>query len=124
MTVRPRNRVIRFAFSLLPLLVLTACKDSGLPGRNTPVEEAMNAEWRYPLYSVADPLTDPFTAAVSLDGERWVSDGTPIFAPQRLLQPVGTAMDREFFALTTDRRPFSRLYHGVPGGKVRSMVRL
>lgn len=92
---------------------MAACKDSGLPGRNTPIDEAMRAEWRYPLYQPADAAAGP----IQLDGQRWVASQAAVEIPPHLLRPVATSEQGQLHALIWDQQPYTRLYLAAPGGE-------
>lgn len=112
MAVFPGKRT-QITAVILAAAAMAACKDSGLPGRNTPIDEALNAEWRYPLYQSADAAA----GALQLDGQRWVPSQTTVAIPQRLLRPVATSARGQLHALTWDQQPYTRLYLAAPGGE-------
>jgi hypothetical protein len=90
--------------ALLALVAASGCKDSGLPGRNTPQAEAEQAAWSYPAYEAGK------TPAVHVGGEDWLVAGPPIRIPAALLVSAGQDGDREVFALAADPAPYTRLY--------------
>jgi hypothetical protein len=96
----------------LALLGLAAagCKDSGLPGRNTPVAEAERTAASYIVYENAA------APAVTLGDQRWMAAGPPIRIPARMLVPVGRDAARDVYALASDPEPYTRLYVKSAGG--------
>lgn len=90
--------------ALAALVAVSGCKDSGLPGRNTPLAEAEQMAWSYPAYETGT------THAVRVGEDEWMVAGPALRIPARLLVPVGHDGDREVFALATDPEPYSRLY--------------
>lgn len=89
---------------LAGLVMMAGCKDSGLPGRNTPVAEAEQTAWSYPAYEAAG------TNAVRIAEQDWMVAGPPIRIPADLLVAVGQDGGHEVFALATDPAPYTRLY--------------
>jgi len=87
------------------LLALTACRDSGLPGKNLPLEEARTKPFRYSVYDATADLP-----AAEVDGRTWRAAGPAESIPASLLTPVEAGAGHEMFALTTDPPPRARLY--------------
>lgn len=108
---------------LLPVAVLIGCEDVGLPGRNTPLEEATTAAWRYEVYDVGvtppgtseamvhytSPAADPGAQAAEM-GQHYLPSAETIEIPEHLLQPVAGMGGAQLFALATDDPPYHRLY--------------
>jgi len=94
------------AIVAVALLAGTAagCKDSGLPGRNTPLAVADTAGWTYPAYDMGT------THAVRVWEHDWMVAAPAIRIPDDRLVEVAKDGDREVFALVTDTEPYSRLY--------------
>lgn len=111
-----RTRVIAIT---LAAVGLAACKDSGLPGRNTPIAEAAAAEWRYPLYQPVDAA-----ATFELDGQRWIPRHTTLVIPQHMLRPVAATGRGQVHALVWDRQPYTRLFLAAPGGEWTPVERI
>jgi hypothetical protein len=84
------------------VLLAIGCVDSGLPGKNLPLEEARTRPFRYEVYEAR--AVEP----VRIEDREWVAAGAPMQIPPRLLTPV--TPDGNVFALTTDASPRSRLY--------------
>jgi hypothetical protein len=90
---------------MLVLVALTGCRDSGLPDRNLPLQEAEQRQWRYPLY--ASGVT---SSTIRHDGADWAIAGAPVVAPARMFAAVGGEGGRTVHALTNDSPPYDRLY--------------
>jgi hypothetical protein len=88
------------------MLAATAagCKDSGLPGRNTPLAVADTIGWTYPAYDMGT------THAIHVWEHDWMIAAPAIRIPDDLLVAVARDGAREVFALVTDTEPYSRLY--------------
>jgi len=88
------------------LLAATAagCKDSGLPGRNTPLAVADTAGWTYPAYDMGA------THAIRVWDHDWMVAAPALRIPADLLVEVARDRGRDIFALVTDTEPYSRLY--------------
>jgi hypothetical protein len=100
---------------LVPLL-LAACKDSGLPGRNTPSSQAALQQSRYPVYEAGAATGGAGAGGFVLGGQTWVRAGTRETIPLRLLKPVGNAQGAEIYALSWDGAPYTRLYMRAEDG--------
>lgn len=110
------------AVALLAVLS-SGCVDSGLPGKNLPLDVARFREWSYPLYQEAvQPSGLP--DLVSFDQGTWALQAAPFVeaglesALQRnpqLLRPVSGG-EAQFLALSWDRPPFDRLFLRAPSG--------
>jgi hypothetical protein len=126
MTASARRAFARLVPAGACALVLwagTGCRDSGLPGRNTRVEDAMRQTGGYPVYEAAAPGVDPSAAAFVMGGVRWQTTGPPETVPQRLLRPVASTSGIQLYALTWDEPPYSRLYAAGPEGELRLLAR-
>lgn len=110
------------AVALLAVLS-SGCVDSGLPGKNLPLDVARFREWSYPLYQEAvQPSGLP--DLVSFDQGTWALQAAPFAeaglesALQRnpqLLRPVSGG-EAQFLALSWDQPPFDRLFLRAPSG--------
>jgi hypothetical protein len=80
------------------------CKDSGLPGRNTPLAVADTMSWTYPAYEMGS------THAVRVWDHDWMVAAPAIRIPADLLVEVARDGEREVYALVSDTEPYSRLY--------------
>lgn len=107
----------------LALLLLAGCKDSGLPHRNTPADQARTLGWRYTLYEQADPLSDRAAAIFNTGGERWITSGAQETIPATLLRPVATTQGIPLYALVWDQPPYTRLYVAGQSGRWRPLGR-
>jgi hypothetical protein len=98
---------------------LAACRDSGLPGTNTPRQQARQREFRYPAYQRSAENTP-----IAVAGQYWMA-GPPIESiPDRLLSPVGAAGAQTLYALRGRQTPYSRLYAPAGEGRWRPYVPL
>lgn len=107
------------------LLAVTGsgCVDSGLPGKNLPLDVARHREWSYPLYQEAvQPSGLP--DLVSFDGSTWALQAAPfaeagiesaLTRDPQLLRAVSTG-SASFQALRWDEPPYDRLYLQAPSG--------
>ncbi|HEU5209557.1 MAG TPA: hypothetical protein VFU06_09110 [Longimicrobiales bacterium] len=110
------------AVALLAVLS-SGCVDSGLPGKNLPLDVARFREWSYPLYQEAvQPSGLP--DLVSFDQGTWALQAATLAeaglesALQRnpqLLRPVSGG-EAQFLALSWDQPPFDRLFLRAPSG--------
>jgi hypothetical protein len=123
MMARPARPQPGFATLAFALLLLGGCRDSGLPNRNLPLEEAMNRQWRYPVYEAATPTTDPDARVFALDGRSWMTTGERQAIPQNMLKAAGNAEGTQVFALVWDESPFTRLYILGQDGQYRPLAR-
>jgi hypothetical protein len=89
---------------------LTACKDSGLPDRNLPLEEARNRVFPFPAY---EPLAS--NPPVAAGGRHWVRSAAAETIPANRLEPVASAGGTQLYAVRGSRAPYSRLY--APAGQ-------
>jgi hypothetical protein len=116
---RARRAALRVAVVALFGISHPACRDSGLPGKNLPYEQARHREFRYPAYEPADSATP-----IALAGRYWVGALPVESIPDRLLVPVGSAGGQTLFAPRGRQSPYSRLYARVSEGRWRPYVRL
>jgi hypothetical protein len=84
---------------------LGGCVDSGLPGKNLPLEEARVKPFRYSVYDATGNLP-----AAEVNGQTWRAVGPPEPVAAALLVPVVATGAHDVFALATDRLPYDRLY--------------
>lgn len=116
---RARRAALRVVVAALFGASHAACRDSGLPGRNTPREQARQREFRYPAYQ---PTADH--TPISVAGRLWIG-ALPIESiPDRLLVPVGSAGGQTLYAPRGRQSPYSRLYARAGDGRWRPYVLL
>ena len=84
-------------------LAAAGCRDSGLPDRNLPLDQA---EQRALPYSLHEPAP---AGGIRYDGAEWVVAGRPMQISASLLVPVEVE-GGEAWALATDAPPRDRLY--------------
>jgi hypothetical protein len=94
--------------ALAAVVGLTACRDSGLPDRNLPFQEARNRQFAYPAYQ---PLAN--NAPVAAAGRHWIRSAAVEQIPAGKLVPVATADGVQLYAVRGARAPYSRLYAPV-----------
>lgn len=94
-------------------LLLGACKDSGLPGKNTPLAAQENSEWRYPVYE----KTPAEKKVMELAGHTWQITGATEAVPANLLHAVGTVNGTQLFSLKWDEAPYDHLYAAPVNGR-------
>lgn len=116
-------------FATVAIVGLGACKDSGLPDRNLPIDEAQH---RAPdalveaVHAESRPAADAaHGAGVMTDGTRPITIGDQIFAASGRPMPmdaagltqVGSVGGMGFFAGRDDTAPYDQLYmaHGESG---------
>lgn len=105
--------------ALACVAVLTACKDSGLPDRNLPFQEARNRQFAYPAYQ---PLAN--AAPVAAAGRHWLPSAAVEQIPSNVLVPVATVDGRQLYAVRGAQAPFSRLYAPAGPGRWTPYLRL
>jgi hypothetical protein len=109
----------------LPLLALAcaaglaACRDSGLPDRNLPYDEARTRQYGFTAYQ---PTAG--NAPVALAGRHWIRSLPVETIPDRLLEPVGMADGTQLHAVRGSRAPYSRLYARVGPDRWAPYLRL
>ncbi|MEO5511528.1 MAG: hypothetical protein ABIV28_06310 [Longimicrobiales bacterium] len=113
MTLNGFGKSAAWSAAIFTVLALGGCKDSGLPGKNRPLNEAMQSEWRYPAYEQVAGAD----SVMSLAGHRWQITGEKQTIPSRLLAPVATVNGAEIFSLKSDVAPYDRLYSATTDGK-------
>jgi len=101
---------VRFRMGLraalgLAILSVAACTDSGLPGKNLPLDEAESKPMEYSLYDGASNVP-----AVRFGDHVWLAAGPTEQIQEHLLARVGDDSGRDVFALVTDPAPHTRLY--------------
>lgn len=87
------------------IITFVACRDSGLPGMNLPLEEAQAKPPPYVLYDAAGNV-----APVRFADRDWRTAGPVERINEQLLVRVTVDAGRDVFALATDPEPHSRLY--------------
>lgn len=112
------------ALALLVLLGTTGCVDSGLPGKNLPLEQARHRAWSYPLYEVAAQQSE-VPALISLDDRTWALSAivppelgteSTLARDPSLLRTVSSAGGASLQALTWDDSPFDLLFARTSAG--------
>ncbi len=111
------------AVALLAVIGATACVDSGLPGKNLPLEQARHREWSYPLYQEAvQPSGLP--DLVPFDDGLWALRAAPLHElgletaltrNPELLRPVSTG-SAALSAFAWDEAPYDRLFLQTESG--------
>jgi hypothetical protein len=84
---------------------LTACKDSGLPDRVVPLQEARHRQYGYPVYQ---PLAN--NAPVAAAGRHWIRSAAVEEIPAAVLVPVASVEGTQLYAVRGAQAPYSRLY--------------
>lgn len=110
-----RRRTLVLA--LLAMLGAAGCKDSGLPDRNLPLEEARHRVGAYPVYQMAGAI--PGTPQlITMNETTWALQAPPAYyslgtasVPSRLLRAGGG--DAVLSTMVWDETPFDRLYAGA-----------
>lgn len=117
------RKVVRAVFLSMIVMSTGACVDSGLPGKNLPLEEARHKQPRYPMYSEAPEMATDF-ASIQLADNTWLI--RPI-APQSLglqmayaksntlMRPDANMNGVGFYTLTWDSAPYDRVFASVDG---------
>jgi hypothetical protein len=101
-----RGRLVMLAAA--SVLVLGACRDSGLPDRNLPLPEARHRQYSFVAYQ---PVAD--NAPVALAGRHWMRSLPVETIPGARLEPVGAVGATQLYAMRGARAPYSRLYAPV-----------
>jgi hypothetical protein len=110
----------RMAVVLVCAAGAAACRDSGLPGKNTPRQEARHREFRYPAYQ---PAADH--EPIALAGHLWIGALPVESIPDRLLVAVASAgAGQTLYAQRGRTAPYGRLYARVSEGRWRPYVPL
>lgn len=104
-------------------LILGACRDSGLPGKNLPLTEAENRPFRYAVYDVAAPAVAA-QSVIQADSARWMIAGGAQPIRPGLLAPVAAEGGAQIFAPTWERAPYDRLWVRVSDGMYKPLQRL
>jgi hypothetical protein len=99
------EHLLRVAGAGIVAVALSGCVDSGLPGKNLPLEQARTKPFRYSVYDAASDLP-----AAEVAGRTWRPAGPPEPVPASLLVPVESMGAHDVFSLSTDPAPHSRLY--------------
>lgn len=115
-----QSRTVRlWPLVLAGTLALTACRDSGLPDRNLPVDQARHREFGYPGYQATAGSTP-----IAIAGRHWIRSLPVETIPARLLEPVGNADGMAVYALRGARPPYSRLYTPISDDRWAPLLRL
>ncbi len=93
-------------------LLMGACKDSGLPGKNVPLAQAEQAEWRYAAYE----KTAAASKVLSLGDQSFQFTGATEHVPERMLKSVATVEGAAMYSLKSDEAPYDRLFTAAQGG--------
>lgn len=106
--MRMETLTIAAAFAIL---ALAGCKDVGLEGLNTPLEEATHAPPQQPSVVMMEGGTAAaeHVGPVRVGNQRWIPGGPPIEMEEAAVQSVGSAAGRIFYAFTWDEPPYDRL---------------
>ena len=130
--MRTAARMRRAVLGMAGALTLTACVDSGLPGKNLPREEAMRVPPPYPLYERAS-ANQPLAAGIGVAGRAWlgVAGAAAPYGltarrelPASMLASVGQVAGASIYSLAWDEPPFDRLYGRLPTGDWRVFLPL
>ncbi|HSJ24607.1 MAG TPA: hypothetical protein VK929_08070 [Longimicrobiales bacterium] len=105
--------------ALASVAVLTGCRDSGLPDRNLPLEEARHRQFSYPAYQ---PVAD--NAPVAAAGRHWLRSSAVETIPSAMLEPVQATGGTQLYAVRGSRAPYARLYAPVGPDRWAPMLRL
>jgi hypothetical protein len=106
------GRTSRWCILAGTALSLAACKDSGLPGKNRPLAEAMQSEWRYPAYE----NTPAASKVLSLAGQSFQMTGAKEHIPERMLKSVASTDGASVYSLKSDEAPYDRLFKAEADG--------
>jgi hypothetical protein len=87
---------------------LAGCKDSGLPDRVVPLQEARHRQYGYAVYQ---PLAN--NAPVAAAGRHWARSAAVEEIPAGVLIPVASADGTQLYAVRGAQAPYSRLYAPV-----------
>jgi hypothetical protein len=105
--------------ALACVAALTACRDSGLPDKNLPLQEARHRQFSYPAYQ---PLAN--NAPVAAAGRHWLRSAAVETIPVAKLVPVASADGIQLYAVRGARTPYSRLYAPVGPDRWAPYLRL
>lgn len=119
--MRMETRTIAAAFAIL---ALAGCKDVGLEGLNTPLEEAMHAPPQQPSVVMMEggAAAAEHVGPVRVGNQRWIPGGPPIEMEEGAVQSVGSAAGRIFYAFTWDEPPYDRLLAPARNGEWQEYV--
>ena len=124
-------------FATIALVALAGCKDSGLPDRNLPYEEAAHrppdalvqavhpatraggadAHGGMPMDSAHAGAAANASRAVTIGEQTFVPAGMPLDIDAALLTQVGAGGGMSFHAVRGDDAPYDRVYMTHPGGR-------
>ncbi|NLG63356.1 MAG: hypothetical protein GX539_14055 [Candidatus Cloacimonetes bacterium] len=117
------SRSWRMGAVALLAVMSRACVDSGLPGKNLPLDVARFREWSYPLYEAA-VTPSGLPDLVSFDDATWALQAatrteagleSALERNPQFLRPVSGG-EAQFLALTWDQSPYNRLFLRAPSG--------
>jgi hypothetical protein len=109
---------VKLVAAAIAVLAAAGCKDSGLPDRNLPLEEARHRQWSYPLYDMV--VAPGLPLLVNVDETMWALQAAPAFyslgapsVPEHMLRAATAGGPVALRALSWDDAPFDRLYAGA-----------
>jgi hypothetical protein len=105
--------------ALVTVIGLPACRDSGLPDRNLPLQEARHRQYSYPAYQ---PLANNVPVAAA--GRHWIRSAAVEQIPANKLVPVATVDGMQLYAVRGTAAPYSRLYAPVGQDRWAPYLRL
>ncbi|HSJ06167.1 MAG TPA: hypothetical protein VK936_05655 [Longimicrobiales bacterium] len=114
-----RSGTGRLWIAVTAVVGLAGCKDSGLPDRNLPIDQARHREFGYPAYQ---PTAD--NPPVAHAGRHWIRSLPLESIPAGLLEPVGGADGLQLYALRGSRPPYTRLYTPIGEDRWAPLLRL
>lgn len=114
-----RSGVRAGMLALACVATLAGCRDSGLPDRNLPLEEARHRQFSYPAYQ---PLAD--NAPIAAAGRHWLRSSAVETIPAAMLEPVQGTDGTPLYAVRGSRAPYARLYTPVGPDRWAPLLRL
>lgn len=105
--------------AMTSILGLTACRDSGLPDRNLPLQEARHRQYSFVAY---EPTAN--NPPIAFAGRHWIRSLPVESIPAARLEAVGSVDGAQLFALRGARTPYSRLYTPVGDDQWAPYLRL
>ena len=106
----------------MAVLALAGCKDSGLPGKNLPLQLAEHKPLPYPVYSY--PQGQLQVGAIEVAGRDWLTVQVEERIPDALMVALPTGDGPTVYALAWDDAPYDRLYHQLAAGRYRRRVQI
>ncbi|HEX6590247.1 MAG TPA: hypothetical protein VF039_14670 [Longimicrobiales bacterium] len=122
-------------FATIAVVAVAGCKDSGLPDRNLPIDEAahrapdalvqaVHPETRAGAEGAAAMPTDEAHAgaatqsrAITIGEQTFLPAGMPMDVDPALLTQVGAGGGMSFHAVRGDEAPYDRVFMTHPGGR-------